>query len=139
MASRHPTAVIILQILIRIITFCLIILASDKILNLSLEILKDYLGYITPDTIFDINLADPLIAFLLVLPFWCGAMFGILGRKFDYAIIILCIAFSFFGYYGTETVTTKMYLGLVIAAILGSAIGFALKLLRQRFLPKLKV
>lgn len=54
-------------------------------------------------------------------------------------MIILITIWGFIDYFGTETTTLSMYAGLIGAAVIGNTAGFALKLLRQRFLPKWKV
>ena len=102
------------------------------------EIIKNYLGYQTPEVFFSF-VTDLVVIFGFGLIFWGSIMFGALGRRWDYLIIIVLTGWGFYSYTFIEEGTARMFLGLIGAAIIGNAIGFALKLLRQRFLPKLKV
>lgn len=104
-----------------------------------LDILENYLGYKTPSGFFGFTFADAFVALDLGLLFWGSLIFGILGKKIDYLIVFLLLLSALWEYFGTETITTNMYIGLVIALLVGSVIGFVLKLARQKFLPKLKV
>lgn len=104
--------------------------------DISLEILKNYLAYTTPLVDWGDLLVDASIAVSLGMVFWGALLFGAIGKKVDYLFIFLFTLFGFLNFYITETVTIQMYLGLIAAIIIGNAIGFALKLLRQRFLPK---
>ena len=97
------------------------------------------MGYNTPDVFWGGGLDDAFIALGLTLVLWSGIIFGALGKIQDYCFIGFCLVFGLWDYNGTSTVTYGMFWGLIGAALTGNAIGFGFKLLRQRFLPKLKV
>lgn len=138
MVQKQRISLIVWYIFLRIFLFVGVVLISVYTSEYSLGLL-DKLGYQTPNVIWGGNLVDASIELGFVMAFWSGIILGILGRKIDYILIILFLLFGFWDFYTTETVTTNMYIGLISAAILGNAIGFGLKLLRQKFLPGLKV
>jgi hypothetical protein len=139
MATKSRAAVIVWGILLRIILLCVVIALAAYSAHFFLDILENYLGYKTPSGFFGFTFADAFVALDLGLLFWGSLIFGILGKKIDYLIVFLLLLSALWEYFGTETITTNMYIGLVIALLVGSVIGFVLKLARQKFLPKLKV
>jgi hypothetical protein len=139
MASKHPVAVIVWKISLRFIFLIAVFTFAFYCSDVSFEILKKYLGYITPPGFFGFTLADFFVSLELGSVFISGIMFGALGQIIDYPVTLLFLIWGLWDYHGIPTVTTNMYLGLLGAIIIGNLIGFALKLFRQRFLPKLKV
>jgi hypothetical protein len=139
MVHKQRIALIVWFIFLRIVFLSLLLYIGAIISNIALDILKDYLGYHAPEGIFDINFSDLFISFDLALVFLSGIFFGALGRKSDYIFIFLIFAQAIWEYLGTPTFTFYMGVGLLVALISGNAIGFSLKLFRQKFLPKLKV
>jgi hypothetical protein len=130
---------VVWQILIRIIFLCLAVWIAAYTSSFALDILKNNLGYVTPDSIFDVNFSDMFISLDFALVFWSGVFFGNLGRKIDYILIAIIFVLGLWEFVGTPNATLAMHLGLVGAVVFGNAIGFGLKLLRQRFLPNIKV
>ena len=102
------------------------------------EVIKNYIGYQTPGVFFSF-VSDLIVIFGLGLTFWGGVFFGALGRWWDYLLITILTGWSLYSYSLIEENTAHMLLYLMAAALLANAIGFALKLLRQKFLPNLKV
>lgn len=130
---------IALLVILRIVLICLTVYVAAYTLPIALEILRSDLGYQNPNTFWGGNITDDFESLALTLPFWSGIIFGALGRKVDYIIIGLFLALGIWEYTGTETTTAQMYLGLAAATVIGNLVGFTFKLLRQKFLPKLKV
>jgi hypothetical protein len=139
MVQNSRAWIIVWKVLIRVIFFCGAVWLAAYTSGFALDILENNLGYKTPDVIWGGNLVDGFVGLGLSLVFLGSIIFGILGKKVDYFIIFCFIALGFWDFWSTSTVTLNMYLGLIGAAILGNAIGFGLKLLRQKFLPKVTV
>lgn len=139
MVQKSSSVSIILQILLRVILFIIV-------LGLSLftpfqvhDLIVNNLGYVKPSGFFGFTLADWEIAHILFATFLVGITFGTLGKKIDYAMILILFCLASFDYYSVENMTSRVYSGLLGAALLGNLIGFLLKLARQKFLPKLKI
>ncbi len=139
MATKSRTTLIVGGILLRIILLCIVSVLAYYSIPFFLNILEKYLGYTTPSGFFGFTLSDGFVSLDLGLLFWGSLIFGALGKKTDYLLTILLLASALWEYIGLETITKNMYLGLVATLLIGSAIGFALKLARQKFLPKLKI
>jgi hypothetical protein len=139
MVQNSQFALIIWKISIRIIILIITVVVANQTFPQGLEILQNYLGYKTPDVIWGENLVDGIVAIGFGVVFWGGILFGSLGKKVDYFFILIFIVLGLWDFWTTSTVTTAMYLGLIGAAVVGNVIGFVLKVLRQKFLPKLEV
>ena len=70
-------------------------------------------------------------ALVLSWVFWSSIAFGGLGKRSDYFLVGVFFLSALVIYYGDTN--AQMYFGLVGTAILGSGIGYVLKLLRLRF------
>ena len=139
MVQKHSALIIFWRILLRIIFLIVVFLIAGYESQFAFSVLQDYLGYQTPDIFWGGGLVDSFISFELSFIFLSGILFGALGRKIDYLLNAIFIIYGLWDYNGTSTVTYGMFWGLVGAAIIGNIIGFVLKLLRQKFLPKLVV
>jgi hypothetical protein len=94
------------------------------------------LGYIVPSGFFGFTFADWDVAWIISSALWVGILLGTLGKRIDYAFILLFFITSSFEYLYTENMTLLVYSGLVGATIIGNIIGFGLKLLRQKYWAK---
>jgi hypothetical protein len=63
---------------------------------------------------------------------WISIILGTIGKKIDYVFILSLFILSSLEYFSAENMTMLVYLGLVVATILGNVIGFGLKILRKR-------
>jgi hypothetical protein len=93
----------------------------------------DVLNYEVPPGFFGFTLADWDIAWNLSSSLILGIIFGTLGKRIDYIFIIGMFLLFLLDFFFTENITLIMYLNLVGFTVGGNAIGFILKLLRQRF------
>jgi hypothetical protein len=139
MVQNSRAWLIVWKIFLRIVVLILVAFIANFESPLALEILKNNLGYITPEGFFGFNLTDDFVSFELALVFVSGVFLGLLGKVADYILIIFFILFAAYDYFSVTSLTNLMTFGFVGAVLLGNAIGFGLKLLRQKFLPKLKV
>jgi len=139
MAQKHPVAIVAWKILLRIVLFCMMVYLAAYESVFALNILWNYLGYVTPEGFFGFTFTDDFVSVELPLVLFGSIFFGVLGKKIDYILIFLILLQALWEYNSTSTVTYGMFWGLVGAAIIGNVIGLILKLLRQRFLPKLVV
>lgn len=138
MVQKSRIGLVIWYILLRIFFLCLLVWVAGELYSPTLDLLKNNLGYHTPNSFLDVFI-NWAAAWDLDSVFLACIFFGILGGRIDYFIITIFIILGFWDFHGIETVNIQMYLGLFGAAVLGNAIGFGLKLLRKKFLPKLKV
>jgi len=136
MVQKRSTS-IVFGVLLRVVLLAVVSVAAFYTSPNVLDMLNNYFGYRTPGGFF--TLADIFVSLDLALVFWSGIFFGVLGRKIDYILIGLFVILAVWEFSSIETATTNMYLGLVGIVVISNATGFALKLLRQRFLPKLKI
>jgi len=136
MVQKSPTVITLLSILYRIFLFIAVIVIAFYTSPFFLDILEKYLGYITPSGFLGFTLADWGVSIELATVFWAGTIFGTLGRKWDYLLIAFFFVFALVDYIGSESATVPMYIGLIATLLIGNAIGFVLKLARQKFLPK---
>ena len=113
-----------------ILVFTVALFTSDP----AHQFLTKYLQYQLPSGFFGLTLADWTLAWTLTSLFWGGVVFGALGKKVDFVFFFLIVLFALWEYTGTENVTSQMYLGLVVVAVVGNAIGYLLKLGRERWL-----
>jgi hypothetical protein len=126
-------------VILRIVLFIIIILGSAFICEPFYNFLTETLAYTRPSGFFGFTFADWELAWFLTFTLLGGIIFGALGKKIDYFFIAILIALDIWEWTGTENITPSIWM-LLIAVIVGSnAIGFALKLLRQKFLPNWKV
>ena len=139
--SRTPSIISIFGVaLLRVALLCVTVFVAAYTSPTALEILKNYLGYQAPSGFFwGTSLSDDFVSIVFTLSFWSGIIFGTLGKWWDYLLISLFVALAVWEFTGLATITVPMLIGLAISIILGNAIGFALKLLRQKFLPKLTI
>jgi hypothetical protein len=93
-------------------------------------------NYQRPSGFFGFSLTDAFLAWTLSLTFLNAIMFGAIGKKVDYVFIILVTILAFLEYWSADNVTPQMYLGLVGIALVGNAIGYALKLARLKWFTK---
>jgi len=77
--------------------------------------------------------ADWDIAWFISSTLWAGIIFGTIGKKMDCIFIIGFFVLCSLDFLYTQNMTWLVYSGLVGAAVVGNAIGFILKLARQRF------
>ncbi len=89
------------------------------------------LKYQIPSGFFGFTLTDWILSWEIATTFWLGVIFGTLGKKIDYILIAAFFVLSSLEFYSADNMTLLVYSGLVGAALLGNAIGFALKLLRH--------
>lgn len=77
-----------------------------------------------------------ILALILSYSFWVGIVFGALGKKADYIFIgsvFLLILYLF----AQETEKKwELLISFIILAVISNAIGFVLKILRQKFLVR---
>lgn len=123
----------------RIVLFFVIVITSALISDPVHNFILNVLQYKTPSGFFGFTLADWDLALFITSTFFIGVIFGGLGRKIDYIFIALLIILDIWEWTGTENITLNLWVTLIVTIIVSNAIGFGLKLLRQRFLPKLKV
>jgi len=128
---------VIKEILIRVSLLIAVLIAAYFTTDFFHDFNENFFHYINPPGFFSMaSLAEWFLALDLALVFWSGIFFGIMGKNFDYILIGLTILLAFWGYSGTENVTQQMYLGLIGVAVLGSFLGYCLKLARERWLTK---
>jgi hypothetical protein len=139
MVQKSRTGSIIWKVSLRLLALFISFFIAIWGSSTAIVILKNYLGYVTPEGFFGFTLTDDFVSLDLMLVFLSGIFLGTLGKKADYFIFIVIFLQALWEYNGTSTITDAMFFGLFGAALIGNAIGFGLKLLRQKFLPKLKV
>lgn len=128
-----------LGIVLRVILLIGIIFGSAFILYPFHNLIVGSLSYKIPEGFFQTSTADWELSWLLTSTLIGGMIFGTLGKKIDYIFIAMFIALDIWEWTGTENITLQIWFVLVAVILAGNIIGFALKLLRQRFLPKVKV
>ncbi len=139
MVQKSPKIRQVLKILARIILFIVIVIGSAFISDPFHNLLIDVLGFKNPEGFFIGSWAEWSLALFLTFTLIGGVIFGSLGKKIDYFFIAILIALDIREWIGTENITLNIWLALIATIIVGNAIGFGLKLLRQKFLPRLKV
>jgi hypothetical protein len=122
------------SILIRIVVLLPIAVVSFYLQDPFYSFLIKTLHYQEPSSFFGFNLYVFGIGWVLSWMFWSGIVYGSMGKKIDMIFLALIFIFSVWNVYATENVTPIIYLGLIGVALVGSAIGFGIKLIRQRFL-----
>lgn len=99
----------------------------------ALSFMEDSLGYYRPSGFFGFTLEHLFAPWIFASIFWVSTLLGSLGKKVDYltiGVITLLALLSFYGF------SLEIYVGLLGIAALGNALGYALKLARQRWLRK---
>jgi len=94
------------------------------------------LGYQKPSGFFGFTLADWNVSWFVSATLWIGIIFGTFGKKIDYIFISIMFTVFSLSFLSTENMTLLVYSGLIGSTIIGNILGFILKLLRQRFFPK---
>jgi hypothetical protein len=139
MVQGTSIKVIIWPTILRVILIILLLIVTYFTWGTTIDFINNWLGYRLPDGFFGYSFADWGLALNLALIFWGGIIFSALGRVVDYLFIFLLIAFGVWGWSGTENITLIMWSSFIGIIVLSNLIGFGLKLLRQKFLPQVKV
>lgn len=98
------------------------------------DFVVNILGYQKPPGFFGFTWADWEITWVLTSVFWSGVIFCFFGKKIDYFFLAFVVLFAIADYSYPPAVSPQMYLGLIGVALVGCAIGYGLKLLRQKVL-----
>jgi hypothetical protein len=96
------------------------------------DFVMNTLHYQIPNGFFGFTATDWFLSWEIASTFLVGLILGSLGRKIDYIFIITFFILLSFDFLSSDNMTLLVYSGLVGAAALGNAIGFGIKLLRQR-------
>lgn len=123
---------VVTRILILLVVLFLSAFTSDPAHDFILNIFH----YQNPSGFFAASWAEWSIAWVLTSVFWSGIIFGAIGKKIDYIFNFVIILFALWEYIGAENVTPQMYLGLIGVALLGNALGYALKIGRKNWFGK---
>ena len=134
MVQRSRTTSIILGIFLRIFLFVVAVFLGIYLFPITIhDFVTNTLGYIRPSVFFGFTWADWDVGWMMALSLWIGVIFGTLGKRGDYIFIALFFFLASLDYFYTDNMTLLVYSGLVGATLLGNAIGFGLKLLRQKY------
>lgn len=139
MVQKSRIAVKFLWAVVRIALFVGIIALSAFISDPFHSLILDHLHYQIPEGFFSGSWADWSLAWVLTNVFLSGVIFGTLGKKIDYAFIAAAIGIAIWEFTGTANVTSALYITLLTTIAISNIVGFCLKLVRERFLPKLKI
>lgn len=90
-------------------------------------------SYQSPGSFFDFSLGGWEIAWVLSWVLWASVLFGIFGKKIDYIFLFFLLLFALWDFSSPTYVPQAIYIILGGVALVGSIIGFGLKLLRLRF------
>lgn len=132
MVSGKQIGAIIRGILLRVLLLVPIAIVSFFLQEPFYTFLIETLQYQEPPAFFGYNLYFFGLGWVLSWTFWSGIMYGTMSKKLDYFFIALIFCFSVWNLYISENVTPLVYGGLIGVAAVGLAIGYGLKLLRQR-------
>ncbi len=91
------------------------------------------LGYEKPSGFFGFTFADWDVAWFIASTLLAGIIFGTIGKKVDYIFIVIFFILCSLDFFYTDNMTLLVYAGLVGTTVVGNAIGFILKLARQKF------
>lgn len=139
MVQNSRTTITIWASFLRIILFIAVIAVGFfPPLQLYTFINQD-LGYVSSGGFFGFDFSNWEVTWVMYWTLLSGIVFGTLGKKIDYFIILFFIFFAIYDYSTPIPVNQNLYLALTITIVVSNAIGFGFKLLRQKFLPKLKV
>ena len=128
---------VVQAILIRILLLALVFTAVYFTTDIFHNFNENTFHYINPPGFFSMaSLAEWFLALDLALVFWTGVMFGAVGKKTDYILIATIFLYALWGYSGAANVTQQMYLGLIGVALLGNALGYMLKVGKERWLGR---
>ena len=124
-----------MAVLLRVILFIGIVLVSIFWVGPWKDLVAGMLGFkeICDGFLCFQGLETELLAIILSWSLWFGIIFGTLGKKSDYLLISITFIFTFFLFTQESGKTLEMFFGLIAITAIGNAIGFGLKLLRQRF------
>jgi hypothetical protein len=124
---------IFLAILLRLVLVIIAIVISIFFFPLTFQgLLIETLKYQTPSGFFGFTLTESILSLFMVSMLWISIILGTIGKKIDYVFILSLFILSSLEYFSAENMTMLVYLGLVVATILGNVIGFGLKILRKR-------
>ncbi len=123
----------------RIVLFFFLLIVSYYISDPFHEFILGSLAYKIPPGFFIDSWADWSLAWFLTFTLLGGIIFGALGKKIDYFFIALLIALDIWEWTGTDNITQQIWITLIGTIIVSNILGYILKLLRQKFLPKLKI
>jgi hypothetical protein len=139
MVQNSRASVIVWNILLRLLLFIVVIIVGFfPPLQLYLFI-NEGLGYVSPGGFFGFDFSDWEVTWIIAWTFWSGLIFGMLGKKIDYFIILFFVLFALYDFSTPTPVNPNLYILLVSTIVSSNVIGFALKLARQKFLPGWRV
>lgn len=116
----------------RLLLLVIVVILSAYTSETAHQLITETFGYQNPSGFFVPSWADSILAWTLTMLFLGAIFFGALGRRIDYIFIGIIILFTIWSFVGTDNVTNQMYLGLIGVAVVGNAIGYALKLARHK-------
>ena len=136
MVQRSRTITIALDVVFRLLGLVPILIISSFIYLPFYDLIKNYLRYSEPGTIFISfgGLGTHLMAIEMAFVFLLGMIFGAIGKKVDYIFIATFFALISLHSFAAANVTVIVYLSFIFITVFGISVGFGLKLVRQKFL-----
>ena len=136
MVQGTRVGLIIWAIVWRFLVFVSIVIISLFLQDPFYSFLINTLHYQEPAGFFGFSPYFFGLGWVLSWMFWSTIVYGTIGSKFDYLFVLFVFAFSLLNFFFTENVNTTTYLGLVGVALLGNALGYMLKVGKERWLGR---
>lgn len=96
--------------------------------------LKTTLDYKGSGGFFGFDISSAILAVIMSWLFLGSILLSYLGRKADYVLSGILFLFSLFLFSRSGEISQQIYMSLIPLSLLGNAIGYGLKLLRQKVL-----
>lgn len=136
MVQKSRSASIGLKILSRVGLLFLVSIVGLFFFPITIhDFIVNVLAYHRPNGFFGYTATDWILAWIISFSFLSGIIFNLFGKKIDYIFIFLLFLLSSYEFLTAENMTLLVYSALVVATIIGTILGFGLKLLRKRFFP----
>ena len=126
-----------LDIILRSLFLLAALFAAAYAPSINSYFLEYSLDYQRSGGFFGFSIENVIIELIFSFILWASILFGAIGKKIDYLLIVSFIILAVIAFYNSSaSLNIKMYLGLIGVALLGNAIGYMLKLARLRWLHK---